>query len=566
MRILSFSFAFGLITVSAIILTPQDEAKPITEKAGLSSQFKSYIAFEKLSSPPKQWKYQEPAPSGTKINLRIGLKLQNIERFHQMVVDLSTPGHPTYGQHMTQDEINAIINPLEKSAQLVLEWLKASGIHAVHDNQWVEADVTIAQAQELLQTRFGVYRNAGSRKSAIRTLSYHLPDILQDHIDLVHPTTMFGFEPLGPHSRMDRSKYSKEPNENEKEPAPRDCEDGITPRCLMELYKIKDVDLHDKNHPTIGIPGFLGEYGNRDDLQTFLERYQPDFVGRNYTTILVNGGLDDQSKPGGEANLDIQYIAGLTIPDAVTYYSVGGSPPFIPDLLTPNNTNEPYEEFLEHLLNPNQTTKIPEVISISYSDKEQTVPKSYAERICNLFAQLGARGTTVLVASGDDGVAVGATIGMSPERGVLFSGGGFSEYFQQPAWQRDKVQSYLATTPEAYKDLYNPEGRAYPDVAAQGVGFQNIVKGMLSYDSGTSASAPVFASVVWHINNARAIRGLQPLGFLNPILYSNPQALNDVLSGNNPGCGTHGFNATVGWDPVTGLGTPDLSKLTAAFA
>ncbi|CAO3565317.1 unnamed protein product [Mortierella alpina] len=174
MRFFSISSTHGLIAIAVLSMAPQREAMPVSAKAGLSSQFKSYAAFEKLAGPPKQWHYQEPAPTGSKINLRIGLKLKNVERFHQKVIDLSTPGHPTYGQHMTQDEINAIINPSKKSAQLVLEWLESSGIHAVYDNQWVKADVTVAQAQSLLQTKFGVYQNSGSRRSAIRTLSYRL--------------------------------------------------------------------------------------------------------------------------------------------------------------------------------------------------------------------------------------------------------------------------------------------------------------------------------------------------------------------------------------------------------
>ena len=35
-------------------------------------------------------------------------------------------------------------------------------------------------------------------------------------------------------------------------------------------------------------------------------------------------------------------------------------------------------------------------------------------------------------------------------------------------------------------------------------------------------------------------------------------------TGDNPGCGTSGFEAAKGWDPVTGLGTPNYAKLLAA--
>ena len=55
---------------------------------------------------------------------------------------------------------------------------------------------------------------------------------------------------------------------------------------------------------------------------------------------------------------------------------------------------------------------------------------------------------------------------------------------------------------------------------------------------------------------------MSPLGFLNPFLYSTgASALNDITSGDNPGCDTDGFPAIPGWDPVTGFGTPNFGKL-----
>ena len=40
---------------------------------------------------------------------------------------------------------------------------------------------------------------------------------------------------------------------------------------------------------------------------------------------------------------------------------------------------------------------------------------------------------------------------------------------------------------------------------------------------------------------------------------------NDITNGTNPGCGTLGFNTSCGWDPVTGLGTPNFPKLLAKW-
>jgi tripeptidyl-peptidase-1 len=89
------------------------------------------------------------------------------------------------------------------------------------------------------------------------------------------------------------------------------------------------------------------------------------------------------------------------------------------------------------------------------------------------------------------------------------------------------------------------------------------------------------------VNDARLSRNKKPIGFINPLVsvfvfsamidtYSmlcdlvfEPKiysdlfcgAFNDITSGDNPGCGTHGFKAVRGWDPVTGLGTPNLERL-----
>ncbi len=89
--------------------------------------------------------------------------------------------------------------------------------------------------------------------------------------------------------------------------------------------------------------------------------------------------------------------------------------------------------------------------------------------------------------------------------------------------------------------------------------------------SGTSCSAPVrFPSSLRSASNTRLITNVQtvagiisllndyklgqgkaPLGFLNLWLYSGGLwGLNDITFGSNPGCGTEGFPAVVGWDPV----------------
>lgn len=92
------------------------------------------------------------------------------------------------------------------------------------------------------------------------------------------------------------------------------------------------------------------------------------------------------------------------------------------------------------------------------------------------------------------------------------------------------------------------------DREPQGDNIAVFVEGQFSYSGGTSASTPIFASIINLINEQRLNAGKKPVGFINPVLYTNPSILNDITNGTNPGCGTEGFQAVPGWDPVTGLG------------
>lgn len=113
-----------------------------------------------------------------------------------------------------------------------------------------------------------------------------------------------------------------------------------------------------------------------------------------------------------------------------------------------------------------------------------------------------------------------------------------------------------------YDGWYNKKGRAYPDIASQGLYFAYFWNGTEGVISGTSASTPLTSGILSLVNDALAASGKRPLGFLNPWLYSiGYKGLNDITQGSAVGCGVDGFPAVKGWDPVTGLGTPDFPKL-----
>ena len=82
---------------------------------------------------------------------------------------------------------------------------------------------------------------------------------------------------------------------------------------------------------------------------------------------------------------------------------------------------------------------------------------------------------------------------------------------------------------------------------------------------GTSAATPAFAAILTRINEERLAIGKKTIGFVNPVLYAHPEVLHDITVGNNSGCGTDGFYAQKGWDPVTGLGTPNYPAMLKLF-
>jgi len=157
------------------------------------------------------------------------------------------------------------------------------------------------------------------------------------------------------------------------------------------------------------------------------------------------------------------------------------------------------------------------------------------------------------------------------------SGGGFSNFAPRPDWQSNAVMQYFnsgVTLPPV--SFYNASNRGFPDVAAQGF---NIAvyndETSVGLVSGTSAASPAFSGIISLLNDVSLTKTGKPLGFLNPLLYqmqvANPQAFHDITQGNNkcteegckPWC--QGFNAYKGWDPVTGLGTPNFPEMKATL-
>ena len=241
------------------------------------------------------------------------------------------------------------------------------------------------------------------------------------------------------------------------------------------------------------------------------------------------------------------------------------------------------DAFLNYCYTVGNQTHPPLVHSISWGDYGGDYNNHTVQRINNEFMLMGIRGITVSLASGDNGVGCGdkctaqefdfpsspyitmvGSTGLNTqgkEVGASFSAGGFSNDYYQPSYQTSQVNSYLNSGVKLPSTEYNPKGRAYPDVSTLGVSLDVIVRGKPEPVDGTSCSAPIFGGMISLINAQRALAGKSPMGFINQWVYQNPNMFNDITSGDNSYQCCEGFEAYAGWDPITGMGTPNYQTM-----
>ncbi|RDX44428.1 subtilisin-like protein [Lentinus brumalis] len=514
------------------------------------------------------------------VHLTIALPQNNISGLHAALLEVSNPDHPNYGRHLSKEEVERLVAPPLESVRAVTEWLKSNGVSstgASASGDMIHVEVPIAQANALFGANFTMYMHESTNSTMLRTLAYAIPRQLQDHISYVYPTTQF----IPPTRRaMSRSSQGRAWRDRRDLEVSSSCDDTITPECLQAMYSIPTVPPTAPNN-SLYVTGFGGQVANADDVQQFLSQLRPDIKNGSFKTVSVDGSKLDDSKGTDEADFDIEYSVGLAtgVPTTLLTSAKKSRGIILEDLMDMTN-------FLLAQDEP------PLVVSTSYLFTEADVGKELAESLCNSYAQLGARGTSVIFASGDCGVAggflgdpaecdgksfvptfpstcpfvtsVGATKGINPAVAASFTSGGFSNFFPRPSYQETAVQTYLnrSALGDGHSGRYNATGRAYPDVSVHGVDYLYNLGGKFSSAYGTSTSTPAFASIIALLNDRLLSAGKPPLGFLNPLLYSRGvAAFTDVTAGSNPGCGTEGFPADVGWDPVTGLGTPDFEKL-----
>jgi len=317
----------------------------------------------------------------------------------------------------------------------------------------------------------------------------------------------------------------------------------------------------------------LGGGFNTSDLNAFFQNL--GIPAPKVTAVSVDGATNSPTGspngPDGEVELDLE-VAGSAAPGAqlAAYFAPNTDQGFIDAVTTAAN----------------DTNLKPSILSISWGGPETSWTEQARNSLSSACEDAATMGITVLVAAGDDGASDGVSGGalivdfpasspfvlacggtslqlsgtmikseqvwndLSSNEGA--TGGGVSESFALPSFQSGAI------VPKAPNGFV---GRGVPDVSGDAdpaTGYDVVVDGKPSVIGGTSAVAPLWAGLFALINQSLG----KNVGYINSLLYSAKEqaSFHDITSGNNGG-----YSAGPGWDPCTGLGSPNGAALLAAL-
>lgn len=346
---------------------------------------------------------------------------------------------------------------------------------------------------------------------------------------------------------------------------------GLDPRAAPTAYDVaplRGAGITGRGM-TIAIISFSAY--DPSDPASFATRF--GITGPAPRVVSVSGGTTDTSS-AIEANLDIDVVRSIA-PDAqILVYEAP-------------NTSSGYTDAINQIVADHRA----DIISSSWGQCEL----EYGSRSGDSQAlrAADAAGISMFVSSGDQGaydcqagnlpdhrlsvdwpassagaIGVGGTRLNLATSGAYLSegawedalsgaggGGGLSTGDPRPSWQ---------SGPGVLSSFSNGK-RQVPDVSADadpGTGWLIISSGRLREVGGTSAAAPFWAASMLLIRQYAAAHGVGRLGYVNPILYALASARQPLAPYHDVNFGGNRFyQTTPGWDPATGLGSPDVFNL-----
>lgn len=541
-----------------------------------------------------------PTPVAASYPVTLGITLipNDPTGLHDYAIAVSTPGDPMEGHFLTQTQYDQRFSPSAQEETHVEQVLASQGfrvIGAYPDRTFLEVRGTAAGAEALFGTtlvRGDLYGHAAVLPATAPTLPASLAPDLLSVSGLSQNAVEFSLASLAAH------RLGVLPQGG---PCITSC-NTIFPDWTHFMYGLDQ--LYNASGPSqpnwakgtsIGILLWAGAAGgfSPSDIQTFAQGMypgnQPMF---SYSAWPLGGtGQPSSAAPSDPSNAPMELTLDME-------WSVSQAPGanlqvvYVPEG-TASNGYSPAPADLENGTAFMLTRPGLDVFTQSFGAPEGD--QSFQAAMDLDYQKAATLGISVFAASGDNGgstgsigsctttpqveypaaspyvTAVGGTApilnstiggGPSTNQGVASepawhgSGGGYSQDYGLPSWQRSG---------SAYQTISNgpdPTSRGVPDVAGPAANDTFFYNGTIQDGEGTSFASPFWAGL---IDEMAAIRA-SPLGFLNPRLYAlgaaqdqgiTPAPFRWITQGQTQGLAANCiYYAQAGWDPITGYGVP----------
>ena len=472
------------------------------------------------------------AAATNQMQLCIGLLARNPQDLDNLIADIYNPSSPRFHQFISQGEFINRFGPSQENYNAVRQFARTNGLRIVHEHQnrlVLDVAGSVADIERALNLKIQIFQHPTENRTFFAPSS---EPAVSDSIPIQ------GIQGLSDFSRP--------------KPAQMTPQAGTGSNGSYRGYDFRkayapNVTLTGTGQQ-VGLVEFDGYYAS--DIKTY--ETQTGLPTVPLKNVLLDGFNGSPGANNSEVALDIEMAVAMApgLSQVVVYE--GNYPNSIISRMTSDTTVKQ--------------------LSCSWTWGTTVDPTTDT-----LFKQLAAQGQSFFQASGDSDAYTG-TVDVPSDSPYVTSvggttlttsttqswvseatwnwgsgvgtGGGVSTYYSIPTWQQG-----LATT----ANKASTTKRNLPDVAMISdsiyVIYNNGVTGIFG---GTSCATPLWAAFTALANQQATAAGKNPVGFINPALYSLAKSsaytsiLHDITTGNNTG-----FVATSGYDLCTGWGSPN---------
>ena len=496
------------------------------------------------------------------MQISIGLPLRNPAALSNLIQQISDPASPNFRHYLTPAQFADSFGPTESDYQAVIDFAQKHNLTVTQRTSEPPRAFGCEGKRRMWKKHFKITLRTYQHPRENRT--FFAPDtdpVVDASLKILHVSGLDDYAIPHPNiQRRDPAQIAQAGPLAGSGPA-----GSFQGRDFRRAY-VPNTTLTGAGQ-NVGLVQFDGFFAS--DIAAYESQIGLTGPVPNLVVIPIDGGVSVPGANSGEVSLDIEMIVSMA-PQVSNIYLYEAPNP------------SPWVDILSRMVNDNLAKQL----SSSWGGGP---PDPIAEQI---FQQMAVQGQSFFQASGDSDAYTGAipfpsdsphitvvggttlttagngnytseTVwnwGISLGLDGVGSGGGVSTFYPIPSWQTN-INMAARGGSSTFRNI--------PDVALTA---DNVLVffggGQAEIDGGTSCAAPLWAGFTALANQQAALNGLQPLGFINPAVYSIAQSGNynssfhDTTSGNNEWSSSpSAFPAVTGYDLATGLGTPRGTNL-----